>query len=78
MRKALNSNMIILLISNEETKDIMKIVKAFEESGYLIEVVSKTIENGKGGFLRMLLGTLVASLLENRKYFSRKAVVRTS
>ena len=78
MRKALNSKMIILLISNEETKDIMKIVKAFEESGYLIEVVSKTIENGKGGFLRMLLGTLVGSLLENRKYFSRKAVVRTS
>ena len=49
--------------------DIMKIVKSLEESGLLIKDVSKAIKNDakkqKGGFLRMLLGTLGASLLEN-------------
>ena len=44
--------------------DIMKIVKSLEESG-----VSKTIKNEakeqKEGFLRMLLGTIGASLLKN-------------
>ena len=47
----------------------MKIVKSLEESGFLIKDVSKAIKNDakkqKGGFLRMLLGTLGASLLEN-------------
>ena len=58
-----------LLISNEEINDIMKIVKSLEESGLLIKGVSKTIKNEakeqKGRFLRMLLGTLGASLLGN-------------
>ena len=43
--------------------------KSLEESGLLIKDVSKAIKNDakkqKGGFLRMLLGTLGASLLEN-------------
>ena len=42
-------------------KNIMKIVKSFEESGLLIKRVSKIIENEtkeqKYGFLSMLLGT---------------------
>ena len=50
-------------------RDIMKIVKTFEESGLLIESVSKTIQNEakeqKGGFLGILLGTFGASLLGN-------------
>ena len=49
--------------------DIMKIVKSLEEQGLLIKGISKTIENEakeqKGGFLGMLLGTLIASLLGN-------------
>ena len=49
--------------------DIMKIVQAFEDSNILLKGVTKTIENEtkeqKGGFLRMLLGTLGASLLGN-------------
>ena len=49
--------------------DIMKIVKSLEESGLLIKTVSETIKNEakeqKRGFLRMLLGTLGASLLGN-------------
>ena len=33
-----------LVISNEETKDILKIVKSLEESGVLIKEVTETIE----------------------------------
>ena len=47
----------------------MKIVNSFEECGLLIKGVRKTIKNEskeqKGGFLKMLLGTLGASLLGN-------------
>ena len=49
--------------------DIMKIIKALENSGILLKGVSKTIENEtkeqRGGFLSMLLGTLGASLFGN-------------
>ena len=58
-----------LIISNDEMKDILKIVKSLEDSGLLLEGVSKTIKNEakelKGGFLSMLLGTLGAGLLGN-------------
>ena len=58
-----------LIISNDEMKDILKIVKSVEDSGVLLEGVSETIKNEakeqKGGFLSMLLGTLGASLLGN-------------
>ena len=47
----------------------MKIVKYFEKSALLIKRVSKIIENEtkeqKYGFLRMLPGTLSASLPQN-------------
>ena len=50
-------------------KDIIKIIKALENSGILLKGVSKTIKNEtkeqRGGFLSMLLGTLGASLLGN-------------
>ena len=58
-----------LIISNEEINDFMKIIKSLEESGLLIKAVSKTIKKEakeqKGRFIRMLLGTLGASLLGN-------------
>ena len=48
---------------------IIQIVKALEDSGFLLNVVSKTIQNEakekKGGFLSLLLSTLGASLLGN-------------
>ena len=51
----------MLIISNEEMNDVMKIVKSLEESGLLTKGFRKTIENEakeqKGGFLRMSLGT---------------------
>ena len=46
------------------------LVKSFEESGLLIKGVNETIKNKakekKGGFLRMLLGTVGARLLGNQ------------
>ena len=43
--------------------DIMKIIKSLEESGFLIKGINKTVKNEvkeqKGGFLSILLGTLV-------------------
>ena len=67
--KILGSGNTTLIISNDEMKDIIEIVKSLEDSGLLLKGVSKTIENEteeqKGGFLSMFLGTLGASLLGN-------------
>ena len=58
-----------LIISNEEMKDIMEIVKSLEESGLLIKGISETIKNKaeeqKGRFVSVLLGALAASILGN-------------
>ena len=60
---------IKIMIDNEDMNNIMKIIKALEKPGILLDGVGKTIENEvkeqKGGFLSMLLGTLGASLLGN-------------
>ena len=64
-----------LIISNEETNDIVNIV---EDSNILLKGVTKTIKNEtkkqKGRFLSMLLGILGASLLGN--LLSGKGTVR--
>ena len=74
------SGTTILIISNEEMNDIMKIVQALEDSNILLKGVTKTIKNEtkeqKGGFLSMLLGTLGASLLGN--LLIGKGIVRAS
>ena len=53
------------IISNEETENIMKIIKSLEESGLLLKCVRETIKNKtkdqRGGFLCILLDTLSAS-----------------
>ena len=50
-------------------EDIMKIVKTLEETGLLIQGISKTIKNEtkeqKGRLLSMLLGTLAAIILRD-------------
>ena len=60
-------------------KDVMKIIKALENSGILLKGVSKAIKNEakeqKGGFLSMLLGTLGGSLLGNL-VTGRKGIMR--
>ena len=57
----------------------MKFFQALDDSNILLKGVTKTIKNEtkeqKGGFLSMLLGTLVASLLRN--LLSGKGTVRT-
>ena len=64
-----HNNNTVLIISNDEIEDIIKIIKSLEDSGLLLEGVTETVQNEvkgqKGGFLRMLLGTLGASLLGN-------------
>ena len=62
-KKILGSgNNKILIISNDEMDDILKIVKSLEDSGLLLKGVSETIQHEakeqRGGFLSMLLGTL--------------------
>ena len=69
------------LISNDEMDDILKIVKSLEDSNVLLKGVSETIQHEakkqRGGFLSMLLGTLVASLLGDiSKGLSGKGVIR--
>ena len=51
-------NNTILIISNEEMDDILKIVKSLEDSGVLLKGVGETIQNEakeqRRGFLSML------------------------
>ena len=55
------------IISNKEMNNIIKVVKALEDSNILLRGVTKTIKNEtkeqNGGFLSILLGFLGASLL---------------
>ena len=77
-KKIHGSGTTTLIISNKEMNDIMKIVQALEDSNILLKGVTKTIKNEtkeeKGGFLRMLLGILGASLLRNM--LAGKGIVR--
>ena len=64
-----NNNNTVLIISNDEIGDIIKIVKFLEDSGLLLKGVTETVQNEvkeqKGGFLSAFLGKLGASLLAN-------------
>ena len=56
----------ILIISNEEVEDIMKIVEFLNKSNLLIKGVSEQLKmNQKNKLLGILLGTLGANLLGN-------------
>ena len=69
IQKKIHGSGVKLVIEEEDMNDIMKIIEALENSGILLKGVSKTIEKEtkkqRGGFLRMLLSTLGASLLGN-------------
>ena len=77
-----HNNNTILIISNDEMDEILKIVKSLEDSGVLLKGVSGTIQNEakeqRGGFLSMLLGTLGTSSLGDilSKELSGKGVIR--
>ena len=68
-KQILGSGNTTLKISNDEIKDIIKVVKSLQDSGLLLNGVNETVQNGvkeqKGGFLSMLLSTLGANLLGN-------------
>ena len=78
----LGSGRTTLIISNDEMDDILKIVKSLEDSNVLLKGVSETIQHEakelRGGFIRMLLGTLVAFLLGDilSKGLSGKGIIR--
>ena len=69
IQKKIHGSGFKLIIEQEDMNDIMKIIKALENSGILLKGVSKTIKNETkeqgGGFLSMLLATLGAILLGN-------------
>ena len=54
IKKILRPCNTTLIISNDEMKDIIRIVKSLEDSGLLLKRVSETIQNEakeqKGGF----------------------------
>ena len=64
-----HNNKTVLIISNDEMGDIVKIVKSLQDSGLLLKGVAETVQNEikeqEGGFLSLLLGTLGSSLLGN-------------
>ena len=68
-KKMLGSGTTTLIMSNDEMRDIIKIVKSLKDSGVILKGVSETIQHEakeqRGGFLSMLLGTLGASSLGN-------------
>ena len=59
--------MTTLIISNDEIRDIINIVKFLEDFGLLVKRITETVQNEVkeqiGGFFSVLLGTLGASLL---------------
>ena len=69
-KRILESETTTLVISNDEMKDIITIVKCLEDSGLLLKGVSKTIQNEaeeqKGECPSMLLRTIGASVLGNK------------
>ena len=66
-KKMFGSGVTVLIISNEEMNDIMKIVISLEESLSFIKAISEIIKNEKkeekGASRGMLLDTLGATLL---------------
>ena len=58
-----SGNHATLIISNDDMKNLLKIVKSLEDSGISLDGVTETVKDEvkeqKGGFLSMLLGTLV-------------------
>ena len=71
IHKKIHGSGVKLNIEQEDMNDIMKIIKALENSGISLKGVSKSIKDEtkeqRGGFLSMLLDTLGASLLGKEK-----------
>ena len=79
-KKTFGYGMTTLIISIEETNDIMRIIDSPGKSGLLIKGVSETNKNEakeqNGGFFGMLLGALGAILLTGRGQLTSKSTIR--
>ena len=81
-KKMFGSGTTTLIISNDETDDILKILKSLQDSNVILKGVSETIQHEakeqRGGFLSMLLVTSGASLLGDilLKGLSGQGVIR--
>ena len=81
-KKIYRSGTTVLIISNKEMEDIIKMIESIEESGLQMKGINEKIENEakkpkikqKGGLFSMLLGTLAASILRNA--LAGKGVIR--
>ena len=80
IKTILGSGNTTLIISNNEIRDIIEVIKSLEDPGLLLKGVIETVQNEikeqKVGFLSALLGTLGASLLED--LLIGKGVIATS
>ena len=69
IQEKIHGSGVKLIIEQEDMNDIIKIIESLENSGILLKVVTKAIENEtneqRGGVLSMLFGTLGTSLLGN-------------
>ena len=82
-KKILGSgNHTMLINSNDDMQDLLKIVKSLEDSGLLLDGITETVKNEvkeqKGGCLSMLLSSLGASLLSDllAKNLSGRGAIR--
>ena len=77
-----SGNHATLIISNDDMKNLLKIIKSLEDSGILLDGVTETVKDEvkeqKDGFLSMLLGTLGVSLVGDllTKYLSGRGAIR--
>ena len=73
------SGTTILIISNEEMNEIMKIVQALEYSNILLKRVTKTIKNETKRQKRGIFENVIRYFRRKfvRKHVSRKRIVRT-
>ena len=80
MSSASHNNNTVLIISNDQIEDIIKIVKSLEGSYLLLKGITDTVQievkKQTRGFISMLLGTLGASLLGD--LLTGKRVIATS
>ena len=71
MQMKIHGSGVKLIVEQEDMKDIMKIIKALENSGILLKGVSKTIKNKtkeqRGGFLSTLGASLLGNVLTGGK-----------
>ena len=68
-----SGNHTILIISNNDMQNLLKMVKSLEDTGILVDGITEPVNEIKeqnAGFLSMLVGTFISRFI--RKYVSRQ------